>query len=78
MKISKKLLKKLIKEEREKILNEMLPPKQGDRYDPITQEILEDTIEYVDRAVSGSASFEDAITSDILRAAADYADGFVR
>ena len=78
MKITKRQLKQIIKEEKEKIIKEMFPPKDGNRYDPITAEILRDIISYAETQAGDSVSFEGAIASDILRAAADFADGFKR
>ena len=75
MKITKRQLRKIIKEERHKLLKELLPPRAGEQWDPITQEILADIVTYAVETAGESASFDGASPADILRGAADFAEG---
>ena len=75
MKITKQQLRRIIREEKQNILKEMFPPRAGERYDPITMSILRDIINYADAKSGESMSFDGSHVAEVLRVAADIAEG---
>ena len=75
MKITKRQLKRIIKEERANLLNELFPVRRGQQWDPITHEFLGDLVEQAEQFIYEASQLEGRKPAELLRMAADFAEG---
>ena len=75
MKLTKRQLKQIIKEERSRILREMFPARSGERWGPIEQEIIQALVVHAEEEIMGSEAMTGATPAQLLRAAADWTEG---
>ena len=75
MKISKRQLRRIIKEEKARILSELFPPKHGEEWDPITHEFLGDLVGQAEQFIYEASQLKGRSPAELLRMAADYAEG---
>ena len=74
MKMSKKQLKKIIREEYNRI-NELFPNRPGEEIEPITQEFLGDMVKQAQGFIEEATVLKGYTPAQLLRLAADYAEG---
>ena len=74
MKITKRQLRKIIKEEKAR-LDELFPPRPGETIEPITQLFLKDLVELAEKSIYEASALRGMEPSQLLRLAADYAEG---
>ena len=75
MKITKRQLKRIIREEKQNMLNELFPPRRGETIEPITQLFLKDLVEMAEQFIVEASALHDYKPAELLRLAADYAEG---
>jgi len=74
MKITKRQLRKIIKEEKAR-LDELFPPRPGETIEPITQLFLKDLVELAEKSIYEAEALRGYKPADLLRLAAEYAEG---
>ena len=74
MKITKRQLRKIIKEEKARI-DELFPPRPGETIEPITQLFLKDLVDLAEQSIREASALRGMKPSELLRLAAEYADG---